>query len=109
MRTACFGYATALRSLRHDNGGACPIFVSSERLFVMCVTKAKIGCLALLLVAGLLVSGSAARADANLRYKFKAGEKLNYEMEQKMNMEMSVAGQNIKMEITQTIDMVWNI
>src|SRR5206468_3686869 len=44
-----------------------------------------------------------------LRYKFKPGETLSYEMEQKMKMEMAVGGQNINMSMTQTLDMTWNV
>src|SRR5262249_23942490 len=63
------------------------------------------------LLALLLAAGAAERASAQttLRYKFNKGEKLNYVMEQKVKMSMSVAGQDIEVDIGQTIDMTWNV
>jgi hypothetical protein len=71
--------------------------------------RSKFGCIAVSLAAGFFMTGSAARADATLRYKFKDGEELRYEMEQKMGMEMNAAGQNIHIGVEQTIDMSWKI
>jgi Family of unknown function (DUF6263) len=63
------------------------------------------------LVALLAAGGnqSAAQAQVTLRYKFKEGEKLHYNLEQKMKMEMNVAGQNVDMNMNQTVDMTWNV
>jgi hypothetical protein len=65
----------------------------------------------LCLLTVLLAAGAADRAAAQttLRYKFKKGEKLNYVMEQKMNMAMTVMGNDINMDMGQTIDMIWDI
>lgn len=75
----------------------------------MAFLKSKLGCMSALLLAGLFAAGSTANAQVTLRYKFKEGEKLNYELEQKMNMAMTVNGQNIRMEMVNTMDMSWNI
>jgi hypothetical protein len=69
-------------------------------------TLARIG---LPLVVGLLINGQWASAQTILRYKFKQGEKLNYEADDKTKMAMTVGGQNIDMDITQTIGMAWEI
>src|SRR5258708_40184450 len=63
------------------------------------------------LLAVLLLAGAAERASAQttLRYKFKKGEKLNYVMDQKVTMSMSVMRKDIDVEVGQTIDMTWNI
>ncbi len=56
-----------------------------------------------------LVAAQSAHAQTTLRYKFKDGEKLNYIMDQKMSMKMSVMGQDIDMSVNQTIDISWNV
>src|SRR5262249_38285939 len=63
------------------------------------------------LLAVLLMACGADRAAAQttLRYKFKKGEKLNYEMEQKIGMAMSIMGRDINMDMGQTIDMTWSV
>src|SRR5262245_14836894 len=62
-------------------------------------------------VAGLfalaLWIGAPAQAQTVLKYKFKEGEKLAYVMDQKMNMQMDVAGQDISIAISQVMDMDW--
>jgi uncharacterized protein DUF6263 len=68
--------------------------------------RTALGFLALLLAAG---AAQQASAQTTLRYKFNKGEKLNYVMEQKVTMSMSVMGQDIDIEMGQTIDMTWNI
>ena len=65
-----------------------------------------LGMLALLTVA---VAADRASAQTTLRYKFNKGEKLNYLMDQKVKMSMSVMGQDIDIELGQTIDMTWNV
>jgi hypothetical protein len=59
----------------------------------------------------ILLSGPAtpAQAQVTLRYKFTKGDKLDYVMEQKATMKMSVNGMDIKMETNQTLDLSWNI
>jgi hypothetical protein len=69
----------------------------------------KFGLIGVLTFALVLASGTAARAQTTLRYKFKQGEKLTYAMEQKMEMKMEVAGNNVDMNMTQTFDMTWDI
>lgn len=68
--------------------------------------RAGLGLLAVLLVA---CGADRAAAQTTLRYKFKKGEKLNYEMEQKIGMAMSVMGRDVNIDMGQTIDMTWNI
>ncbi|GAB4137735.1 MAG: hypothetical protein Tsb009_05420 [Planctomycetaceae bacterium] len=59
-----------------------------------------------MLTASQSLSSQAEGAE-KLRWKFKVGEKLNYQMVQNMNMAMQVMGQNINMNMNQTMDMVW--
>jgi hypothetical protein len=89
---------------RHLKAGALspPI---SERLHTMIPGKCKIGWL----VLAVVVANSTAQAQTTLRYKFKEGEKLGYVMEQKMDMQMNVQGNNVQMNMTQTIDMTWHV
>lgn len=59
-----------------------------------------------------LAFSAAARAGAEgvkLRWKFKAGEALHYQMEQKTVTAMKNNGQDIKTTHTQTIDMTWKV
>jgi hypothetical protein len=62
---------------------------------------------------GILMAAAAcpnpASAQALLRYKFQVGEKLNYQFEQKMAMKMDVAGQPATVEMTQTMDLLWQV
>lgn len=44
-----------------------------------------------------------------LRYKFKEGEKLHYDLVRKMTMNMSVGGNEITMKMNQNIDTVWHV
>jgi hypothetical protein len=64
-----------------------------------------------LLLAGVVLGLGAAPAQAQvtLRYKFKEGDKLNYDMAQKMEMKMNVAGNDITMNMNQDIDMAWRV
>src|SRR5262249_53888849 len=55
------------------------------------------------------VGVSSAQAQTTLRYKFKEGEKVAYVMEQKMAIQMNVQGNNVKMNMTQTIDTTWHV
>ena len=66
-----------------------------ERFFDMC--KRFLSCISLLtLVAMFLVACSqTVQADKILRYKFKQGDKLSYEMKQTMDIKMNVVGQII--------------
>ena len=65
--------------------------------------------LGLLALLALACTAERASAQTTLRYKFNKGEKLNYVMEQKVKMSMSVAGQDIDVDVGQTIDMTWNV
>jgi hypothetical protein len=47
--------------------------------------------------------------DADLRYKFKEGDKLGYELEQKVKMEMSIGGQDIIVDMDMTMTCTWKI
>src|ERR1700751_3292428 len=62
-----------------------------------------------LLAGALAWAAGPASAQTTLRYKFKEGEKLNYQFEQKMAMKMDVAGQPTNVEMNQTFDFVWHI
>jgi hypothetical protein len=62
------------------------------------------------LVAVVCASHSlVAHAQDVLRYKFQPGDKLPYALEQKMSMNMMAAGNAINMDMTQLMDMTWNI
>jgi hypothetical protein len=50
-----------------------------------------------------------AQAQVTLRYKFKEGEELHYDMEQKMDMKMNVGGNNIAMKIHQQLELSWKV
>ena len=50
-----------------------------------------------------------ASAQDLLRYKFQTGDKLPYALEQKMTMNMMVNGNAVHMDMTQLMDMTWNI
>ncbi|HMC89837.1 MAG TPA: DUF6263 family protein [Gemmataceae bacterium] len=71
--------------------------------------RSKIVWLGLFALLAACANQSAAQAQVTLRYKFKEGEKLHYNLEQKMKMEMNVAGQNVDMNMNQTVDMTWNV
>jgi hypothetical protein len=57
----------------------------------------------------VLLFCSSAGAQTTLRYKFKPGDQLQYELRQDMTMAMNVGGMNIDMQMNQTIDVSWNI
>jgi hypothetical protein len=61
------------------------------------------------LVVGLIVSAGPAQAQTTLRYKFKAGDKLGYNLEQKMKMTTSVMGKDFDIQMNQTMDMTWEV
>jgi hypothetical protein len=71
----------------------------------MRLTKARVACLGLLLAT----LAAPAQAQTTLRYKFKDGDQLNYEMVQKMAMKMNVQGMEVAMDMNQTITMSWNV
>jgi len=75
----------------------------------MSLIRGKIAGLGVLAVVLLAAGSFPAQAQTTLRYKFKEGEKLNYVMEQKMTMQMNVMGQDVEMNMTQTIDLTWQI
>ena len=63
----------------------------------------------LLVVLTIACGADRAAAQTTLRYKFTKGEKLNYELEQKMTMAMSFGGRDISFDMGQIIDMTWNV
>jgi hypothetical protein len=75
----------------------------------MLATKIKMPLLGVLAAFGLCFATAEAQAQTLLRYKFKTGDKLQYVMEQKMNMKMDFGGQQITAETTQTVELSWNI
>src|SRR5882724_1905755 len=58
-----------------------------------------------LVALALACSASSAEAQTTIRYKFVKGQTTNYEMVQDMKIGQNVAGQNIDMEMKQTIEM----
>lgn len=48
-------------------------------------------------------------AQTTLRYKFKAGEKIAYVLDNDMNMSMKVGGMDVDMKMTQQMDMNWDV
>jgi len=62
-----------------------------------------------LVVAGVTLPAAHAQAQTTLRYKFKEADKLAYVMEQKMEMKMTVAGNDITTTMNQTMDMTWKV
>lgn len=66
-----------------------------------------LGCrIAVLLSCMVLVATTTADAQ-KLRYKFKKGQKLHYEMTQNMKMVMNVAGQDMETDMKMTMDHGW--
>lgn len=63
----------------------------------------------LALMALLLAPAVTAQADENLRFKFKADQTLRYEFVQAMKMDLEIAGRNNETEMTQTMEMTWNV
>jgi len=61
---------------------------------------------------GILIVSVAAgpvQAQTKLRYKLKEGDKLDYLMDQKMKMSMSLGGKDVDIKINQQMDMTWNV
>lgn len=61
------------------------------------------------LAVALFGLATAHGAETTLRYQFKPGDKLQYVMDQKMAMTMNVGGNDMKMDMTQTVDLSWNV
>jgi hypothetical protein len=59
------------------------------------------------LLAILVVNASPANADTKLRFQFKAGDRLNYVIEQGQDLTTTVNGMDIKMKSKMTIHMTW--
>lgn len=72
----------------------------------MLLSPRRVGLLVALVVAA---GGVPAQAQTTLRYKFKSGERINYEMEQRMSMQMNAMGRDVKMDTSQIFDMAWTI
>jgi hypothetical protein len=64
--------------------------------------------LGLAAVALALLAGPA-HAQTTLRYKFNAGEKLQYGLTQDMKMTMNIAGMDIEIKFKQALDMDWDV
>jgi hypothetical protein len=64
---------------------------------------------AALLLTGLLTATGRAADDDTLRYKFKEGEKLHFVTEVKSTVEGGLLGDSAKVDITQMIDVTWEI
>jgi hypothetical protein len=74
----------------------------------MRIIRGRLAILTLVLVVGAAAAAPVGEEHA-LRYKFKEGEKLRYTLEQKMTMDMSVLGNDVKMEMNQTMETTWHI
>jgi hypothetical protein len=62
------------------------------------------------LLAAILAAHSVpARAQTVLRYKFNVGEKLNYELTQKLSQKAVIQGKELGFVITQTMELSWTI
>jgi hypothetical protein len=85
-------------------------FSFQERLLTMLQAKARTAFRGMLLAAVVLCLGAPpAQAQTTLRYKFKLGDMLNYELQQKMEMKMSLAGNDIAINMNQQIGMTWKV
>lgn len=62
-----------------------------------------------LAVCCVLATGGLARAQTTLAYKFKEGDKLNYDVQQKMKMTTSVMDKDIEIRMDQNMDMTWEV
>ncbi|MCI0378612.1 MAG: DUF6263 family protein [Gemmataceae bacterium] len=60
-----------------------------------------------LAAVALVVCAGQINAQTTLRFKFKEGDKLQYQLEQKMKMAMNVAGKEFGIDMTQHMDMGW--
>ncbi|GAC1450875.1 MAG: hypothetical protein NVSMB9_35640 [Isosphaeraceae bacterium] len=56
-----------------------------------------------------LAGAPAEAAVPSLKWKFKAGESLHYQMDQKTTTQMKTEGQDIKTTLTQTIETTWSV
>jgi hypothetical protein len=73
----------------------------ASRRGAWCVTAA---------LAAAFLATAAGRADAvTLRWKFKPGESLHYQMDQKTVTQIKANGQEIKTTLSQTIDSTWTV
>src|SRR5689334_7646213 len=59
------------------------------------------------LLATMMIS--AAQADAELRWKFKAGEKSAYEMKMHLTQDTKAGNMPFQVKISQTMDMSWEV
>jgi hypothetical protein len=73
------------------------------------MNRIRIGAIgAVLGLAGIAGAGAEARAEV-LRWKFKAGEKIAYTMDQKTVSTMKIMGREVKTTLSQTINMHWDV
>ncbi len=76
----------------------------------MLQSKARTALSRMLLAAVLCCLGTApAQAQVTLRYKFKDGDQLHYEMLQKMDMKMKVGANDFGMNMNQHMDVTWKV
>jgi len=55
------------------------------------------------------VAAGPVQAQTKLRYKLKEGDKLDYVMDQKMKMSMSLGGKDVDIKVNQQMEMTWNV
>lgn len=64
---------------------------------------------AVLLLAGFALCASPAAAQEKLRYKFKAGEKHDYVLEQKTNTKTNVKGMDVESKVDMSVEMTYEV
>jgi hypothetical protein len=61
------------------------------------------------LALGMVVGAGSLDAQTTLRFQFKEGDKLDYVLEQTMNMSTRVGDKDVKVTIKQSMDMAWEV
>jgi hypothetical protein len=72
-------------------------------------TRRILRALCFLAIPLLLASASTARADTELRWKFKAGDKTHYAMKTDVTQDTKAGGMPFQVKIMQTMDMTWDV
>lgn len=62
-----------------------------------------------LVVAAMVVQRGTARADVELRWKFKTGETIRFSTSTEVSQDMEIGGQSLGSKMTQVMDMTWNV
>src|SRR5262245_20701407 len=57
----------------------------------------------------MVLCTTAAQGQTTLRWKFKAGDKLNYVTEQNTTSKGAFMGMDIETKMTQTVEITWNV